>query len=405
MCGVTRPWSTAIAVAAAATVGVVGAAAAVGAGPMTASGSAPAKTLPGPTDPFPTASIATTSTTTTTPVTIVVSTLPPGTVQLTDATRRIRVNVPNTWTDRATSPGVADDGGQRPTLSAATDAAAFRNTWTAPGLWMVAVDPGIEPSTLLDNNSFVASCQDNGVETFSNAHVIGLQERWSDCGDRPTQLLVVSGRTPDNSATLLLQLQTLTPDDPAVELVLGSFGVVPGSGPPPPVAPSQPPVAGDVPSSLIHAAASPDAQLLHDGSDRLTVAVPSDWTDVDRESRLNDDYTRRPFIEVAPSRADYEDGWDGAGLVVQVLPYHDPSVPLTSWGYADTCTDAGIQMYRRGELRGYVQTWTSCGGTDTRAVVLAASDIDRTSTVVLEVHLPDADNAPLALALSSLELA
>ena len=39
-----------------------------------------------------------------------------------------------------------------------------------------------------------------------------------------------------------------------------------------------------------------------------------------------------------------------------------------------------------------------------RAIVLAASPADHSSTVVLEVHLPDADNTPLALALSTLEL-
>ena len=217
----------------------------------------PAKTLPGPTDPFPTASLATTSTSTTVPVTLAGSTIPPGTVQLTDTTRRIRVNVPNTWTDTSTSPGIRDDGGDRPTVSASVDAVEFRNGWTVPGMWMVAVDPSLDPEALLGNNLYSRACQDGGVVSFANAHFTGLQQRWSNCGGGTTQLLVVSGRPLDGSATVLLQLQTLSPDDPAINLVLDSFSLVPGSEPPAAVDASQPSTVGDVPPSLLHATHHP----------------------------------------------------------------------------------------------------------------------------------------------------
>ena len=63
-----------------------------------------------------------------------------------------------------------------------------------------------------------------------------------------------------------------------------------------------------------------------------------------------------------------------------------------------------MQTFRTARLTGYLQTWTRCDDTNTRAIILVASPADHSSTVVLEVHLPDADNTPLALALSTLEL-
>ena len=400
----TRSPSLVIAVACALAVCVAGTAAAVGAAPASAPAApSPPKTLPGPTDPFPTASVATTSTSTTVAVTLAGSTIPPGTVQLTDTTRRIRVNVPNTWTDTSTSPGISDDGGDRPTVSASVDVTEFRNGWTVPGVWMTAVDPSLEPDALLGNNQYSDSCRDGGVESFANAHFAGLQQRWSDCGGGTTQLLVVSGRPPDGSATVLLQLQTLSPDDPAVNLVLDSFSLVPGSKPPAAVDPTQPPTVGDVPPSLLHTTAPPDAQRVEDSGHHLAVMVPADWTAKDVEARTNDDYSNRPFLLVGPDLDAYQH-FVGAGLVMQQLPYRDPSIPLTLLGYDGTCTDAGVQTFRTARLTGYVQTWTACDGTNTRAIVLAASPADHSSTVVLEVHLPDADNTPLALALSTLEL-
>ncbi len=400
----TRTSSITIAAATVASVCIAGTAAAVGASPTTLPALAPAKTMPGPTAPFPTASVATTSTSTTVPLTIAGSTIPAGTVQLTDATHRIRVNVPNTWTDTYTAPGVRDDGGDRPTLAAATDVDAFRNGWSVPGMWMVAVDPSIDPNVLLDNNSYGGSCRDSGVESFGNDRFTGVRQRWSSCGDSTTQLLVVSGRSADNTATVLLQLQTLTPDDPAVALVLDSFNLVPGSTPAETVPPSQPTTLGDVPTSLMHVTPPPDATHLEDDTHHLAITLPSDWTDGDTEARLNDDYSSRPFLMAAPDLDQYQDGWDAPGLVAQSLPYHDPSVPLSMWGYDGTCTDAGVQDYRTAQLTGYVQTWVDCDGTNTRAIVLAAAPADHSTTVVLEIHLPDADNTPLALALSTLEL-
>jgi hypothetical protein len=80
----------------------------------------------------------------------------------------------------------------------------------------------------------------------------------------------------------------------------------------------------------------------------------------------------------------------------------DPSTLLTNLGFADQCTDGGVQTFSNGTLGGLMQTWTACGGTTSRNVLLAVSPVDQSVTLYVEVQLPDPDNAPLQAVLSSL---
>ena len=68
------------------------------------------------------------------------------------------------------------------------------------------------------------------------------------------------------------------------------------------------------------------------------------------------------------------------------------------------CTDGGVQTFDNGTLTGLMQTWTACGGTVSRDVVLAVSPADQSVTVYVEIQLPDNDNAPLQAVLSSLQV-
>ena len=63
-----------------------------------------------------------------------------------------------------------------------------------------------------------------------------------------------------------------------------------------------------------------------------------------------------------------------------------------------------MQSFDNGMLTGLMQTWTACGGTVSRNVVLAVSPADQSVTVYVEIQLPDNDDAPLQAVLSSLQV-
>ena len=93
------------------------------------------------------------------------------------------------------------------------------------------------------------------------------------------------------------------------------------------------------------------------------------------------------------------------GAQVVAYPFaSDPSTLLRNLGFADQCTDAGVQAFDNGTFTGLMQTWSACGGTASRNVLLAISPTDQSNTVYIEVQLPDADNTPLQAVLSSLRL-
>ena len=347
---VTRSPSLVIAVASALAVCVAGTAAAVGASPTSATGGPVAgQDAARPHRPVPhRRAWPPSSTSTTVPVTLAGSTIPPGTVQLTDATRRIRVNVPNTWTDTLTSPSISDDGGARPT--AVGVGRRHRRSATAGRYRACGWSPSTRASTPTRCSATTNTAARAATAAWSRSPTPTSPACSSDgrtaVAGRP-RLLVVSGRPPDGSATVLLQLQTLSPDDPAVNLVLDSFSLVPGSKPPAAVEASQPATVGDVPPSLLHTTAPPDAQRVEDSGHHLAVTVPADWTAKDVEARTNDDYSNRPFLLVGPDLDAYQH-FVGAGLVMQQLPYRDPSIPLTLFGHDGTCTDAGVQTFPHG---------------------------------------------------------
>ena len=78
---------------------------------------------------------------------------------------------------------------------------------------------------------------------------------------------------------------------------------------------------------------------------------------------------------------------------------------LHNLGYAGQCTDGGVQSFDNGTFTGLMQTWTACGGTASRNVVLAISPTDQSVTVFVDIQLPDADNTALQAVLSSLRVA
>ena len=110
------------------------------------------------------------------------------------------------------------------------------------------------------------------------------------------------------------------------------------------------------------------------------------------------DRTEAPFIQAAPSIADYEQRLPhpGAGLH---RPPPQTSLDVTLAVFAPPaghCTDTGIADYSDGVYTGRFQKFTDCGGTGAMYITVAAVPSDNSFTAVVEMQVAsDTDLAVL----------
>jgi hypothetical protein len=347
---------------------------------------------------------AVTATTAVAPTTGVPTTAAAPGVRLVDNTGFLTVTVPGDWVDQNLSRSRRDDGSDRATITAAPSIDDYFSSWEGSGTYVIALPATADAAALLDRFGFPNACTDGGVTPFDDGRFTGQQQVWVDCGGTATRVTNVAARPPDNSFTLFIQVQQTVADDAQLAQILGSAGSVPGESYPtlvdvPPLVP-----VGAVSAELLTPPAVPLATVT-DRTDTLAFSVPSAWTDVDDGPAMNDDGSDRPQLTAAPVLDDFYTDWSAPGTTVVAYPFTaNPSVLLHNLGFDEQCDDGGVQSFSNGALTGLMQTWTNCGGTASRNVLLAVSPADQSATVYIEVQLPDADNTPLQAVLSSLQV-
>jgi hypothetical protein len=344
-----------------------------------------------------TTSLAPTLTTATTLV-------PSAGVRVVDDTDFLTVTVPVDWDEHETVSSRRDDGSDRPQITAAPSLEQFFETVTGPGLYVVALPPTTDPAVVLAQNDWTGICSDGGVMPYDDGRFVGQLQSWLNCDGGTSRIVQLAVRPLANTFTMSLQVAQSTPDDAQLLRIVGSAAVVSGAFYPTLVAPVPLVPTGVVPPELL-LAPSVSMRTVADQTGRLTMSVPSTWTDTDGTPDFNDNGSDRPMVTVAPDVNGFYADWFVPGAQVTAFPFTgDPSALLRNLGFAQQCRDGGVQSFADGTFVGLMQTWTNCGGTATRNVQLAISPADRSATVHIEVQLPDADNTPLQAVLSSLQL-
>ncbi len=312
--------------------------------------------------------------------------------------------MPADWTDQNLANSRHDDGSERATITAATDIQQYFETWEGSGTHLLALPPTTDPAVVLNQFAYPGACTDEGIMLYSDSRFTGQRQDWSNCDGLATRVVNVAARPLDASFTLFIQVQQATPDDAALDQILASAGPVQGAAYPTPVASAPLTPTGPVPPELLAAPATP-LTTVTDEQGRLSISVPSAWSDTDVGPHLNDDATDRPRVAAAPVLDDFYSDWEAPGVQVVAYPFtSDPSTLLRNLGFADQCSDAGVQSYDNGTFTGLMQTWAACGETVSRNVLLALSPADQSVTVYVEIQLPDQDNTPLQAVLSSLRV-
>ncbi|WP_116999897.1 hypothetical protein [Desertimonas flava] len=328
----------------------------------------------------------------------------PNGITVTDNTGTLNITVPTDWVDVDARSGIRDDGSQRPTVSASPDLDAWTSTWTVPGTYATVLGPNADPATLLSAYTFTNACTEGAVEQYNDGRLVGLRQVWSNCDGTNTQLVNIAARSADNLYTVFAQVQLLAPDAALLGQILGSVGAVPGTNPgQSPAPPPTPATLGVAPPALLQGVVPPDSRTVTDQTGRVSVAAPSAWTDVVDAPRLNDDFSERPFVAVAPDVDAYFTDWEAPGLEVTAYPFRpDPYTIIANQGWPDDCDDGGLYSVSIRGLTGLMQMWLNCGGTASRIISVAVSPASQSTTAYLEIQLPTSDDATLSAALASL---
>jgi hypothetical protein len=202
-------------------------------GGTVAVGSLP-EALPVPSSaPPPTGSVDTSVPPTTTPASTVLATelaglvggepapAPPTDVMV-DDTGRLRLAVPEQWSDRRTNPSPLADGEEAPYVAAAPDQAAFLDGFGEPGLTAVVLTT--PPAQALDAYSF-ADCTSEGRRPYRSERLTGVYEAWRDCGERRSAIVTAAVRQ-GSGDTVLVLAQVVDPSDlAALDAALASLRV------------------------------------------------------------------------------------------------------------------------------------------------------------------------------------
>lgn len=149
-------------------------------------------------------------------------------VEVSDDSGRVSVQVPAEWSDVDGSP-LTLNGNQYPNVEAAPDRAAFRSSWSDPGLSLSAVGPEAgSPDELLASlaQSASAECTDAGVQEYDDGLYTGQMQIFTNCGGGEAATAIIAAQPAGGEFTALVLVQMLSAADAAVlDQIVATFVV------------------------------------------------------------------------------------------------------------------------------------------------------------------------------------
>lgn len=203
----------------------------------------PAPTVPTPTVPTPTVAVPTVPGSTLAPATVApvsvastVAVAPATTVAaagasitVVDDTGTVSVDVPATWTESETAPGESGS----PFLIAGPDLASYFSDDPAisNSVPMVLIRSTTEITDPASSISFISGvlagdCTPKEIQPFDDNVYVGSMQVFSDCGGTATFKVIIVAAPPSQAGTITVVVQAQDVNDPALELILGSFQLI-----------------------------------------------------------------------------------------------------------------------------------------------------------------------------------
>lgn len=337
---------------------------------------------------------------------------PAGYVQLVDDTQTIRLTVPASWTDVDLTPIVDADGTPHPHIAASPSLQSFADTFDVPGALFAALPYTTDPHGVIESSGLTGGCTSITIEPYSDPVFTGFVQVGTGCGSGAATWRMVVANPHGNAFTAMVQVQAATAaDQPALDIVLGSFDTATPTTVPDVTAPAAPPttvLAEAQPTTSTILAASSGASStdqatpppagsvrLYDDTGTVTVVVPEAWSDVETNTLLTDGGTRR--IAASPDLDAM--GWDedGAGVMFFVQPFTDDLESLLNgFDRPDSCATSGIQPYSdNAGLAGLIWLGQQCGPSQQGTwLVVVASPADQAVTFRVHARTASAADEP-----------
>jgi hypothetical protein len=118
---------------------------------------------------------------------------------------------------------------------------------------------------------------------------------------------------------------------------------------------------------------------LTDETDTISISVPASWTAVDLTPSYDEDGTAQPWISATTDEslffpaAGVPDTFSVPGVLYRALPLEtDTASLLEEYSYDDVCSAEPVQTFDDGVYAGHIQSFSSCAGTASRIVEIAA---------------------------------
>lgn len=151
-------------------------------------------------------------------------------IAITDDSEALYMEVPDSWTAVDGSPWL-DDAGEilGASLAAAPDLQAFYDTFSSPGVLLLAsADLGTSTmDELVDNFDFSEDCIYDGRSPYEDPVYTGVFDLYQECAGTDTILIVLAAQPADQSHGVILVGQAITEADvEALDQVLNTFNVV-----------------------------------------------------------------------------------------------------------------------------------------------------------------------------------
>lgn len=132
---------------------------------------------------------------------------------------------------------------------------------------------------------------------------------------------------------------------------------------------------------------------ISDDTGRLSVEVPTAWSDVVGSSWSMDDETVGIAVSAAPDRDAFLNTWTTPGVFFGaseiLITRMNEDQMLDDFTFNNSCTYDGREDYSDGLYTGRYDLWSDCGGEDTVFIVISATPEDRSLLILVMIQIID----------------
>jgi len=276
------------------------------------------------------------------------------------------------------------------------DISKYEKDWSQEGLqaFILTDIDGFDTEDAQDAVDYSDECTYEERETHEHT-IYGLTysghyDVYSDCGGTGNLFYSASFVESKGDHAVLIDFVSMSnADDEAWEVLLESFFL---------------------PSAVQSAVSVEGFATVSDETGRISLSVPTEWTDSESEPWEVDDEIVGIAATFSSDVGDFNDMWDVAGVYVNVwdeFGNDDADEVLDTVDYSDDCTYDSRFDYEGDRFTGKYDLYTECGGVDGALLALMALfPVENEDTLVLvELSMPaEEDRASLEPVLDTLQV-